>query len=259
MPALGDRFRAAREARGLTLSEVAEQIRIRSVYLGAIEDENWPLIGAPVYTRGFLRTYARFLSLDPEEAVADFNDLTGPPAPTPDEVAIASRAGSKGLKPWIWGASVIAVALIAFVVYQEISLQQRPDSQVALTSAAPSSSPTDAPSPTDLSPQPSGSPLLTTSPLPSGSPGASPVPGTLFTPGPSTISVQLSAPSWLRIVVDGNASIEGTFPAGTARTFRGKFAVVRVGNAGGVQILVDGKPIGPLGKAGDVVERTFTL
>ena len=65
MPALGDRFRAAREARGLTLSDVAEQIRIRSVYLAAIEEENWSAIGAPVYIRGFLRTYARFLGPGP--------------------------------------------------------------------------------------------------------------------------------------------------------------------------------------------------
>ena len=67
---LGERFRAAREERGLTLSEVGEQLRIRSVYLAAIEEENWKAIGAPVYIRGFLRTYARFLGLDPEEALA---------------------------------------------------------------------------------------------------------------------------------------------------------------------------------------------
>src|SRR5579871_247046 len=71
--ALGERFRAAREARGLSLSDVAEQIRIRSVYLSAIEEENWQAIGAPVYIRGFLRTYARFLGLDSEDVVAQFN------------------------------------------------------------------------------------------------------------------------------------------------------------------------------------------
>ena len=71
---LGERFRAAREQRGLTLSDVAEHVRIRSVYLAAIEEENWKAIGAPVYTRGFLRTYARYLGLDPEEAVSEFTE-----------------------------------------------------------------------------------------------------------------------------------------------------------------------------------------
>ena len=86
MPALGERFRAAREARGLTLSDVSEQLRIRAVYLAAIEEENWPAIGAAVYARGFLRTYARFLGLDPEESVAAFNASSGAAAPasTPD-------------------------------------------------------------------------------------------------------------------------------------------------------------------------------
>ncbi|MGB6951982.1 MAG: helix-turn-helix domain-containing protein, partial [Candidatus Cybelea sp.] len=80
---LGERFRAAREARGLLLSDAGEQVRIRSVYLAAIEEENWKAIGAPVYVRGFLRTYARFLGLDPEEAVAAFNRTQPePPAPS---------------------------------------------------------------------------------------------------------------------------------------------------------------------------------
>ena len=53
-------FALAREERGISLSEAAEQIRIRSVYLAAIEDETWSTIGAAVYIRGFIRTYARF-------------------------------------------------------------------------------------------------------------------------------------------------------------------------------------------------------
>src|ERR1700678_2042466 len=59
--ALGEEFRSAREARSLSLSDVAERLHIRSVYLAAIEDEDWHVIGAPVYVRGFMRTYARFL------------------------------------------------------------------------------------------------------------------------------------------------------------------------------------------------------
>jgi cytoskeleton protein RodZ len=245
MPALGERFRAVREARGLTLSEVAEQIRIRSVYLGAIEEENWSLIGAPVYTRGFLRTYARFLGIDPEEAVAAFNSQTAVPSEAPgEEAATRPRAGSKELKPFIWIASAIAVALVAFVVYNEIALQQRQPAAVAIARATPALKPSMAPSA-----QTGGTPLPLTSPSP----------GSQTTPGPSTIAVHLVALSWLRITVDGNVTIEGTFPAGTERTFRGKYASVRVGNAGGVQILVDGKSIGLLGKTGVVADRTFTL
>jgi cytoskeleton protein RodZ len=55
----------ARQARGLTLEEVERDIRISRRYLAALENENFGLLPAPVYARGFLRTYARYLGLEP--------------------------------------------------------------------------------------------------------------------------------------------------------------------------------------------------
>jgi cytoskeleton protein RodZ len=238
--ALGERFRAAREARGISISQAAEQIRIRSVYLAAIEEENWGTIGAPVYARGFLRTYARFLGLDPEEAVAGFNRAQGTPSGAPSSIGLEPaprRAGpvwASGLLLWI--AGVVAVLLIAFVVFTELTMPRRPAAPtVAAESVAPSATPMAAPQPSPTAP-------------PSGVPD-----------GPRSLALVLSAPSWLRVTVDGNVSMEGTFPAGTSKTFHGKSALVRIGNAGGVEIYVDGKDVGKLGKAGDVVEHTFTL
>jgi cytoskeletal protein RodZ len=234
---LGERFRAAREARGFSLSDVGEQIRIRSVYLAAIEEANWSAIGAPVYVRGFLRTYARFLGLDPEEAVAAFNRTQ--PEPPGSGAAAREQAAAKpprrsGLLLWIVGS--IAVLLIAFVVYNEATLR----AQQAAVAPAPSAAAT-ATAGASLSPAPSAT----------SSPG--------LAGGANSLALVFSAPSWLRVTVDGNVSMEGTFPAGTAKTFRGKNALVRIGNAGGVEVYVDGKDRGKLGKSGDVVEQAFTL
>jgi cytoskeletal protein RodZ len=239
--ALGQRFRAAREARGISLSQVAEQIRIRSVYLAAIEEENWSTIGAPVYTRGFLRTYARYLGLDPEEAVAAFNrtQATAPPNAT---AAPPEPVRRRATPVWaggvlLWTASVVAVLLIAFVVFSELTMprkaaQQAPVAQTSVTATA--------------------TPLAIPQPSPTAAATAS-------LTAPRSLALVLSAPSWLRVTVDGNVSMEGTFPAGTSKTFHGKNAVVRIGNAGGVEIYVDGKDFGKLGKPGDVVDHTFTL
>jgi cytoskeletal protein RodZ len=259
MPALGERFRAAREARGLSLSDVAEQIRIRSVYLAAIEDENWSTIGAPVYIRGFLRTYGRFLGLDTEEIVSEFNGASPEPAASSPgssqkNTYLAEPPPPRHLSPLLWIASVIAVALIAYVFYSALTLHRHPDQTVA---ALPSNTPaeaaqataSDAAAATPAADSPSQGPADG-----SASPGASPTAGA----GPS-LDVRLSSSSWVRVTVDGNVSMEGTFPAGTERLFHGKTAVLRIGNAGGVEVLIDGKSVGPLGKAGDVVERTFTL
>ena len=231
---LGERFRAAREQRGLTLSEVAEHLRIRSVYLAAIEEENWSAIGAPVYTRGFLRTYARYLGLDPEEAVCDYNKaagaVTAPEQPSP---LISLSREPRSLGPLIWIASAIALALIGFVVYLYVSPSKTQQTAVS-GSAAASVAPVTSPSPV-------------TSPTPAGLPQT------------QTLAIHLTAPSWLRVTVDGSVSIEGTFPAGTTKTFHGKSALVRVGNAGGVEITVDGKTVRKLGGPGDVAEKTFAL
>ena len=145
--ALGERFRAAREARGLSLSDVADQIRIRSVYLAAIEEENWNAIGVPVYVRGFLRTYARFLGIDPEEAVGAFN-RTQPQPPNSQGNAprkageAAAPSGGRG-SPLIWIAAAVAVVLIAFVVYNELTMR-RAQSGVTLAAASATPSPTPA-------------------------------------------------------------------------------------------------------------------
>ena len=96
MAALGEEFRRAREARGQTISDVAERLHIRSVYLTAIEDEDWAAIGAPVYIRGFMRTYARYLGLDPEAAVARFTDVPAPPA---RDGALPSSRGAAAARP----------------------------------------------------------------------------------------------------------------------------------------------------------------
>lgn len=242
---LGERFRAAREERGLSLSDVAEHVRIRSVYLAAIEEENWKAIGAPVYVRGFLRTYARFLSLDPEQAVAEFNAAQGgaataaPAAPPPSLSRYELRPQSGSLAPLIWIGGVIAVALIAFVIYLAVT-PPRASQQLAATAGA---QPT-APSLTN-----GASTAMPMSPSPSPSPR----------PQKRTLAIHLTAPSWVRVTVDGSVSIEGTFPAGTTKRFHGKTALVRVGNAGGVEITVDGKPIGKLGGTGDVAEKQFSM
>jgi cytoskeletal protein RodZ len=247
MPALGEEFRSAREARGLTLSDVAEQIHIRSVYLNAIENEEWPSIGAPVYVRGFIRTYARFLALDAESAVARFNDMVPverPGAHTPGPSAVESERS--GPSPWAVIGGILALLLVAFVGYEWWQFSQGTASggqPVAVASAAaPEAQPTAAAA---------GS--QTAAPAPE---AASPTPSPVLH---HRLAIQLTQRSWLRVAVDGKTQLEGIFPAGTAKTFSGRIADLRVGNAGGVRVSVNGAPPETLGKDGDVVEQRYPL
>lgn len=248
MAGLGDEFRATREARHLSLSDVAENLHIRSVYLQSIEDEDWSVIGAPVYVRGFIRSYARFLGLDPETYVERYNMQAGAiphgsrsAAPAVESTFVSrARTGRRGASPVLWLAVIAAAVLVGFVGYNVVALRGglAAVSHVAVDSPAPAVSDATA----------IAAPRATETPT---------------APKPAVASrkleVVLTATSWLLVTIDGKKQLEGTFPAGTMKSFRGKVADVRAGNAGGVRLQVNGKVLGAMGHDGDVVQRRLAL
>jgi cytoskeleton protein RodZ len=277
MSSLGEAFRTAREARGLTLSDAAEHTHIRSVYLAAIESEDWPAIGAPVYVRGFIRTYARFLGLDSEEAVARFAERV--PSESPSQVVESmspmgsGSANRGGLSFGAIAGIVVALLLVGFVGYEYYAYKTGPDGQPAAvaTAGAPIAAAPSPASATAAAPTAAGSSAPAIAPTDAVSPGLagadSPVPeGSAAaeepSPGPvakDQLQIRLAERSWIRVVIDGTTALEGIFPAGTIRTFSGKTAVVRAGNAAGVDVTVAGRSLGAMGGPGDVVEHAYRL
>ena len=64
MSTVAEQLRQAREAKHLTVQQVAETIKIRSDHVRALEEGNFNVFSAPVYIRGFVRTYSTLLKLD---------------------------------------------------------------------------------------------------------------------------------------------------------------------------------------------------
>src|ERR1700755_2846037 len=64
MSTVAEQLRQAREAQKLTIQELAEITKIRSDHIRALEEGNFNVFSAPVYIRGFVRTYATLLKLD---------------------------------------------------------------------------------------------------------------------------------------------------------------------------------------------------
>ena len=69
MPTVAEQLRVAREAQGLTVHQVADITKIRTDHIRALEDGNFSMFAAPVYIRGFVRTYAALLKLNVESVV----------------------------------------------------------------------------------------------------------------------------------------------------------------------------------------------
>ncbi len=71
---LGPYLKKKREAQGLSLDQVASLTRIQSKFLQALEDEEFQNLPEQVFTRGFVRTYARSLSISEEDALRRFSE-----------------------------------------------------------------------------------------------------------------------------------------------------------------------------------------
>ncbi len=72
---LGEKLRQAREDRGISISEVAEQTRISPLYLEAIDSDNYKTLPGGIFNKGFVRSYAKYVGVDEQEALQDYSRL----------------------------------------------------------------------------------------------------------------------------------------------------------------------------------------
>src|ERR1700675_3574167 len=77
MESIGEFFRQVRETKGLTIDEVASKTRIRTDFVKALEDGNFAKLPDQVFARGFVRSYARSLGLDEDDAIHRFTQSAG--------------------------------------------------------------------------------------------------------------------------------------------------------------------------------------
>jgi len=77
MESVGEFFRQVRETKGLTVDEVASKTRIRTDFVRALEDGNFAKLPDQVFAKGFVRSYARSLGLDEEDAIHRFIQSAG--------------------------------------------------------------------------------------------------------------------------------------------------------------------------------------
>ena len=117
----GARLRAKREGMGLSVEQVADQLRLDVKYIQALEQDNHADIAAPVFVRGYLRSYAALLQLPADAIVecyaagdADTAALfEGPAQPKPKK-----RTTTLELR-WLIGAGVVGLVIVAAVIFGE--------------------------------------------------------------------------------------------------------------------------------------------
>lgn len=83
---LGEKLRQAREAHGITISEIAEQTRISSLYLESIENNDYRVLPGGIFNKGFVKSYAKYVGLDEQEALRDYAQLISEQGENSEEV-----------------------------------------------------------------------------------------------------------------------------------------------------------------------------
>jgi cytoskeletal protein RodZ len=262
MSDFGSTFKKARESMGLTLEQIAAETRIGTRFLEAIENEQLHLLPGGIFSRGFVRSYAERLKLDPDKAVADFERQSSYREPALIEDLNVSapppRKSNRSLYTIAIGALVALVAIF-YVVTREstksVSAGQPP------VHAAPAVASPPAPEPPPQAATPAAS-----SPSSEAASPPAPAPTTAVAPAPEapkgtmTIVVSARAVTWVKILADGKTVNAGEIlQPGTTRQYTAQSSIgVTLGNAGGVDLQVNDHTLRPLGKDGQVRSVTIT-
>ena len=228
---LGEKLRQAREEKGLTLGDVAEQTRISSLYLEAIENDDYKILPGGIFNKGFVKSYAKFVGINEQEALMDYQAVLARSEAAADvdqrvykpEVLTDDRSGS--MLPTIIVAALILGVMTIGILYLVSYLRSPGSSTASNTSRPPVNAANEAPV-ANAEPNPAGVPDM----------------ASLRVVVTATSDVSLSA------AVDGNKATSSLIVAGSSQTFEPKQSLKLSYSrslASAVQLAINGKAITP--------------
>ena len=252
----------ARAARGMTLAEVSASTKIPVSKLQAIERDDIESLPGGIFTRGFVRSYAEAVGLDPQDTLAKFE------ARFPDESSVATlhatiegRANEEFVRQQRTAKSVIWLALLAVplvlwllsAVVPSDTDSPAPEETVAADAerAAPAGA---ALSPPSQSPQEPASPPPVESAV-----RTDPAPAAPADSGRLTMEMSATADCWVRASADGDTVVARLFRAGERQVVVAQEEIdLRVGDAGAFAFTINERPGRSLGETGEVVDIRVT-
>ncbi len=259
---IGDKLRTERERQKLTIQDIAKATSIRALYIEAIEKGEYNSLPGTVYAKGFIRNYATFLKLDADEAVHQFMEENHP-----EDVAAAAaheeqlqaaeernraevkaklatgsefreRTEDNNSRQNTWLIALI-VLLVAGGVYYLFAMDDSNTASKAPAKQVTQKAKTETAKPAEAKQEAAPAP-------------AKKVDGV-------ELVAKFTDKCWTQVVADGKTVFEGTVESGKTQTWKGKDKVViTAGNAGAVELSVNGQSLGKAGDLGQVVEKSFT-
>ena len=226
----GERLRAAREAKGLSLEDIASQTRIPLRHLESLEQSDWSRLPAPTYTIGFAKSYASAIGLDRNEIAEDLRAEMGGTRPDSGgseifEPADPARTMPKSL---VLGA-IVAIILVVLVLswINNRSLQPEPAPVEDVVATQQQGQP--APAQPQSQPQAASGPVVLTA----------------------------TAPAWIRVTDQGRTLFEGVLQPGQRFEVPATATapLLRAGAPEALRITVGSAVAPPVGPAGQVTSN----
>jgi cytoskeleton protein RodZ len=225
---VGECLRALREARQGSLEDIARTTRISGYQLEALESDRFSELPAPVFVKGFIRAYCHTLGERPDEALRRYRELIGQ-RPAPERPLPARWRGLS----WIGSPVFISFALMVVLGAGLLAVN-------GVSRRVPKIEPAPAPPRVETLP-PATAPLALA--------GAE-------SPTPQRLLVKAIEPTWIRIQSDDLHAVQELLAPGATRewTAERRF-LLTVGNAGGIEIELNGRPMPRLGESGRVIRQ----
>jgi hypothetical protein len=244
---MGAYLRAARLARRVSIDRAAEETRIRPDFLKRMESDEFDYL-APAYVRGFLRSYAKYLRIDPEPLIVEFETRYGGGKIETAQIAALERHGKKQTAPrkrmgsWSMAAALAGGVLVILAIVGILQGDDnRPkDPAVAIETPDEQVSPSPSPEPSESAVEPTVTPT----------PEITPDGDINFDDGIDLVILANKGDCWIEVASDGVTQEIGRVMAeGEKARFSAEDEMaIELGFPDGVELVVNGRNIGtPIG------------
>jgi cytoskeleton protein RodZ len=246
---LGSRLRHAREARGISLRQIANVTKISVRALEAVERNDLSHLPGGIFTRAFVRAYATEVGLDPEATLRDFlsqapqpDDAFGDPAPVATGGSWTERVPIGAVVRAAAAVALVAVLAYGLVLWYggAVGDQGPASAEPVAVQAAPAAPATVSGASVQHAAgrdEPPSDPILEEAPA-----------------GTFTVLLTARGPCWVSLAVDGRRATEQLLAAGARLSLRAEQEIVlKIGDAGAVSLDINGRPARVLGGPGRVV------
>lgn len=247
MTDFGGKLRQAREQRGVSLRQISANTKISVGVLEALERNDVSKLPGGIFGRGFVRSYALEVGLDPDQTVAEYMarfhaEETPEPAVhvvSAQESAHATERHAAGMAVRTILALLVFGGIFAFFAFRGWN---------------------EAASSTGSAPAPPRSEVATTPPATAGQSGAIPAADdALRATGPMRLELHPTGPCWVKLSADGQDVFAKLMQPGQKEVLTVReVAIISIGDAGAFAFSVDGRPGRTLGSAGEVKTARIT-